>query len=733
MEPASPSFQLCHSIPGRLRVKVPDIRLAEKKAYALEHWLSRQAEIQTVTASSVTGSVILYFDPSTTSVPALYALLDEGIANLPQLLEVVPWPCPKPPAEMEPRSEFSLKLGLARILGLTGFLGFNLISSFLGGAPLAPAVITGAAIIGALPLMRRALIDLWHLKFIGLNPLLATAAVLAIASGEALTALEVIWILEIGEILEEYLADRSRRAIKEILQVASKNTYILVEGVEVETPVTRVQQGDIVAVHVLGKVPVDGVIVHGEALVDQAYFTGRAEPELKQPGDLVFAGTIVQQGKIQVRAEKVGEATYLAQIVCLVEKSLENRPQAQKQVELLAGRMARWGTLAIIGTLLLTWDLARVFAVMLVMSCPCATILAASTAVTAALANAADRLILIKGGLYLERFGETDVFCFDKTGTLTTGTPKVAAIITDHAAVTPEQVLTLAAAAEMRNPHPLAQALVEQARTSGVLHPAGDQVAEVFLGRGVKIRLDSGMVTVGNRHFMRDEGIDPQQFQSKAAELEDSGHSVIYVSQNGNLLGLIALTYEVQEDLPTLTTNLRRAGVKEFHLISGDNEQVVASLADSLRFDGQRGDLLPEEKADYVEGLLAQGHTVAVIGDGVNDALALSKASVGVAMGAGGSEAAIAAADIALADDDLGKLIFVRRLSQHTVRVIHQNYWLAVGTDLVGSVLALAGRLTPFLGGLLHISHAAAITANSGRLLTWQPRLEREGAHPQEG
>jgi cation-transporting P-type ATPase C len=152
-----------------------------------------------------------------------------------------------------------------------------------------------------------------------------------------------------------------------------------------------------------------------------------------------------------------------------------------------------------------------------------------------------------------------------------------------------------------------------------------------------------------------------------------------------------------------------------------------------LRFDGQRGDLLPEEKADYVEGLLAQGHTVAVIGDGVNDALALSKASVGVAMGAGGSEAAIAAADIALADDDLGKLIFVRRLSQHTVRVIHQNYWLAVGTDLVGSVLALAGRLTPFLGGLLHISHAAAITANSGRLLTWQPRLEREGAHPQEG
>jgi cation-transporting P-type ATPase C len=182
-----------------------------------------------------------------------------------------------------------------------------------------------------------------------------------------------------------------------------------------------------------------------------------------------------------------------------------------------------------------------------------------------------------------------------------------------------------------------------------------------------------------------------------------------------------AAPYEPRGDLQALVKKLHRDGVEHFHLISGDSAKVVESLATSLHFDGYRGNLMPEDKAGYVEELIVAGHTVAVIGDGVNDALALSKASVGVAMGAGGSEPAISVADIALADDDLRKLIFVRQLSQQTLRVIHQNYWLAVGTDLAGSVLALVGLLSPVWGGVLHVSHAVAITANSGRMLSWQP------------
>jgi cation-transporting P-type ATPase C len=700
---------------------VQDIRHEEKAAAALEHWLATQIGVREVTANPVTGSVILHYNSEVTPVQSLFDLLEEGIIKLPQLLETVPWPCPKPVTQREPRGELELKLGLAKVIGLTGFLGWNLISSFFLGSPLSPAVLTGAAIIGALPLWRRAVTDLMNFRVLGLNPLLGTAAVLAVASGEALTALEVIWILEIGEILEGYLVDRSRRAIKEILQVAAKDTFVLVDGVEVETPVDRVRRGDIVVVHAMEKIPVDGVVVHGEALVDEAHITGRAEPELKEAGELVFAGTIVQQGKIHLRAEKVGEATYLSQIICLVESSLENRPQAEKQVELMAARLARWGLLAVMGTLMLTWDPARVFAVMLVMSCPCATVLAASTAVTAALANAADRLILIKGGLYLEQFSKIDVICFDKTGTLTTGVPRVANIVTGDTSGTPQQVLTLAAATEVRNPHPLARALVKAAKAADALPPAGEAVPEIFLGRGVRTNLGRNVVTVGNEQFMADQEIDFQAFRATARELEDAGQTVVYVANDGKVLGLIAITYETRGDLQILVKKLRRDGVEQFHLISGDGAKMVEFLAASLKFDGHRGNLMPEEKAEYVEELIAAGHTVAVIGDGVNDALALSKASVGVAMGAGGSEPAIAAADIALADDDLRKLIFVKQLSQQTLRVIQQNYWLAVGTDLGGSVLALVGLLSPLMGGVLHVSHAVAITANSGRLLTWQP------------
>lgn len=721
MEAASQKFLLRHAIPSRLRVKVEDIHHEEKAAAALEHWLATQVGVQEATANPVTGSVILRYDCEVTPVQTVFDLLEEGINKLPQLIEAVPWPCPRPLLQRQARGELELKLGLAKVIGLTGFLGWNLISFFFLGSPVSPAVLTGAAVIGALPLWRRAVNDLLDLKFLGLNPLLGTAAVLAVATGEALTALEVIWILEIGELLEGYLVDRSRRAITEILQVAAKDAFVLVDGVEVETPVDRVRRGDIVVVHAMEKIPVDGVVVSGEALVDQAHITGRAEPELKEAGELVFAGTIVQQGKIHLRAEKVGEATYLFQIICLVESSLENRPQAEKQVELLAARLARWGLLAVMGTLMLTWDPARIFAVMLVMSCPCATVLAASTAVTAALANAADHLILIKGGLYLEQFGNIDVICFDKTGTLTTGVPRVAHIATGHAAVTPQQVLTLAAAAEVRNPHPLARALVKAASEADALPPTGEAVPEIFLGRGVRTSLGTNVVAVGNERFMADQGIDFQAFQPAARGLENSGQTVVYVAQDGTVLGLVAITYETRGDLQILVKKLRRDGVEHFHLISGDSAKVVESLAASLKFDGQRGNLMPEEKAGYVEELIAAGHTVAVIGDGVNDALALSKASVGVAMGAGGSEPAIAAADIALADDDLRKLIFVRQLSQQTLRVIQQNYWLAVGTDLAGSVLALVGILSPLMGGVLHISHAAAITANSGRLLTWQP------------
>ena len=717
----APAAVFCHAVPGRLRVKVAAIRHNAEKAGVLANWLTLQQKIHQAHANPITGSVIVYYDPQAAQPEDMYPLLEQAVLDLPRLLDETPPWSSLPLEEVRIEAGEVLTWGIVKVAAITGFLGLNLLMSLIWGASFSSPVIAGAAVVASLPLWRQALLDFHKYRFIGLNPLLTTASILAISLGEAMTALEVVWILEIGQLLEEYVADRSRRAVKEILQVAAKNTYVLVQGTEVETPLNQVREGDIVVVRVMEKIPVDGVIIQGEALVDQAHFTGRSEPDLRQVGDSVFAGTIIQDGSLQVRAEKVGEATYLAQIIRIVEQSLLYRPRAEKQAELLAIRLSRLSLIATVGTIVLTRDISRIFAVLLVMACPCATILAASTAVSASLANAADHLMLVKGGLYLERFGETDCFCFDKTGTVTMGVPEVRDVAWNDELTSFPEMIGLAASAELHNPHPLGKALVKKAQEENY-HLVNDALVENVLGRGVRATMGVNTVLVGNRSFMIEEDVATKAFLTAAHGLESTGQTVVYVAKNGNLLGIIGISTAIRAELDEVMAQLRQLGIKEFHLVSGDTPKAVKILGEAKGFDGFAGDLLPEEKAAYVAHLADRGLTVAFVGDGVNDAPALTKAEVGVAMGAGGSETAIATADIALVDDDLRRLIFVRQLSRQTLLIIQQNYWLALTTNILGSLLAILGRLTPVLGGLLHITHAGLIAANSTRLLSWQPR-----------
>ncbi len=718
MSGATPAITICHAIPGRLRVRVAAIHRREPEAASLAHFLSLQDRITTAAANPVTGSVVIFYR-GTVAPTELLAMVAEGVRQLPELVAATPpWAARLEEVRLEKNDK--LAWGIKKLAALTGFLGLNLLKSLVWGAPFSPAVLTAGAVVASLPLWSRTLVDMSNYRLLGLNPLLSTASILAIATGEAMTALEVIWILNIGEVLEEYVADRSRRAVRDILQIAAKDAYVLVDGVEVARPVQQLAVGDIVVARAMDKIPVDGVIIAGEALVDQAHFTGRSEPELRRVGDSVYAGTILQDGKIHIRAEKVGEATYLNQIIYLVERSLLFRPQAEKQAELLAVRLSHLGLAATITAFALTLDLTKVFAVLLVMACPCATILAASTAVSASLANAADHLILIKGGLYLERFGATDCLCFDKTGTVTMGLPEVQQVACREGLVEVHDVLTLAAVAEYRHPHPLAQAIVRKAKAEG-LALANDAVTETVLGRGVRTVWGLDTIVVGSQVFLAEEGISTAAFQEVAAAMAAAGLTVVYVAKNQQLLGLIGLATTVRPELPQVLAWLRRHGVRQCHLVSGDLPAFVERLAHEYGFDGYGAALLPEEKAAYVINLKEKGFTIAFVGDGVNDAPALTKADVGVAMGAGGSETAIATADVALVDDDLRRLIYLRQLSDQTLGVIQQNFWLALATDLVGAGLAVMGRLTPVVGGILHVGHAALISANSWRLLKWQP------------
>jgi cation transport ATPase len=387
----------------------------------------------------------------------------------------------------------SIRGSLSRIFLLTGFTLFYLIRTFIFKSPLSPRWIVAGTLLAGLQLFRRALWDVKQGKFLSANIFLSGATLLATFTGESAAALEVLWIQEVGQLLEDYIQDRSRRAIREVILVSPQNAFMLVNESQVEVPITKIRTGDILCVHNTERIPVDGSVVGGEALFDESHITGRAEPPLRRGGDNVFAGTIVQQGFLHIKA------------------------------------------------------------------------------------------------------------------------------------------------------------------------------------------------------------------------------------RNGKLQGLIGLRYEFKPRSVDVLQRLRQEGVSQIHLVSGDTHAVVIRTTDNLAMTSARGDMLPDEKARFVGQLVSEGKHVAMVGDGINDAPALALANIGIALGAGGAEAAIEAADIALVDNRLERLVFTRQLSHRTLRIIQQNHWFAVTTDLFGAIFAIIGLLPPILTGATHIVHTLTILTNSSRILSVQP------------
>jgi cation-transporting P-type ATPase C len=728
---------LCHTIPGRLRLKVPPLPGSEPTLPRAVEWLRQAVQVKDIEFRPLTGSLILTYDPKVLRA-------EELLESIRAAARLAGFTVSGIGEERRPRAKparaatriFGLPLPLiaplAAAVALSAFLGYTVVRRVFLGRPLSqgPFSATGlVAAAGTLPLLYRSCRDLRRGRRAGLFPFLAGAAILGIATGQALTSLEILWVLSIGVFLEEWMVDRAKRAVQEILRVTPEKALLLAEGREVEMPAEALAAGDIVVVRTGKRLPADGAVIQGEALVDEAHISGRAEPELRRPGDPVYAGTRVVEGTLQVRAEKVGEETYLSRTASLLEEALARRGEVEKRADILASRLTRLGIAATLATLALTRSLPRSLSVMLVLACPCATVLAASTAIAAAVANAARNHILIKGGIYLEQAARVQCLCLDKTGTVTAGVPEILAVVPRtpwHGAE--GRILAMAAAAEAGSGHPVAKALRGAAGARGI-EVAREVACEVVLGRGVRAKIGDDEVVVGNEDFMKAEGVKTTYFRRAAAERLESCHTVLYVARNGKLQGMIALANTPRPGTAAVLARLRREGLQRFYLVSGDAEPVVKSLAGAIGCDGYRAALLPAEKAGFVEELEAGGTKVLMVGDGVNDALALAKATVGVAMGAGGSEVAVEAADIALADDRLEGLLFLRRLSRKTLRTVEQNFWFATATNVIGIALGMSGVLAPVMAGAFHVAHTAGIMLNSSRLLRWEGgsrRAERD-------
>jgi len=614
-----------------------------------------------------------------------------------------------------------VKGAFRRFVAISAVMGVVFVRTTLLGLTVAETALSplGLVAIGfSLPLFKQAYDQLRSKRFT-LEAFLGASCVAAVAAGEALTAFEVLWINSGAELVKAWITERSRKSISQILEVSSHHTFVLVDGVEVEKEVTDLRPGDVVVLHTSEKVCVDGEIVDGEALMDESPITGRSDFIPKTTGDEVLAGTFVRQGVIYVKAREVGDRTYLARVLRMVEDSLENRAPIEGVADRLAANLIKVGFVVTTGTYLLTGSLWRAFTVMLVMACPCATVLAASTAVSAALSAAARRNILIKGGRYLEEVGRTDTVCFDKTGTLTTNEPVLARIVPMNGAGE-ERLLQRAVSVEMHNHHPLAQAIKRRADERGVEAEA-HTVCEYFLGMGMRAEVNEHEILVGNSKLMDRHGVAIGQAKRKATPLRRQGRTVLYVAESKNIIGLLAFDNLTRPESREVVKRLRRGGADDIILITGDEPNTAGELAKRLGIATVHASVMPEDKADIVDDLQNHGASVMMVGDGVNDALALTHADVGVAMGAGGSEVAIEAADIALVNDDLGGLVYVQSLSQATLKVVHQNFWIATGSNLVGVAFGAAGLLSPIMAGMLHIAHSLGVLANSARLLRYDP------------
>jgi len=708
-----------HSISGRTRFKYALLKREPELASGISSSLSSTDGVSEVRCNAKCGSIIVSFDPEkvkNSDVIKIISSVKLSEVEASESVSAVACAC----GEVK---ETNLKGRVAEFSAISAVMGGVFLRSKLTNAVISQTMFSPLGIIAglfSLPLLYKSVKDIKDTGKVTLSSFLGAGVASAVVAGEAMTALEILWVNSGSELLSSYVAEKSRKAVKGILEVTAKTAFIFKDGVEIELPIEKVMKGDLVVIHTGEKISVDGKITKGEAMVNEAPVSGRSELVYKKDGDKVYAGTYVQEGLIYVEAENVGDGTYLSRILHMVEDSLETKAPIELEADRLARKLVNIGFVMTGGTLLLTGSLYRAFSVLLVMACPCATILAASSAVSASLNNAASRGILIKGGRYLEEAGSQESFCFDKTGTLTTDYPIITEVIPAKG-FTEKDVVESAYVAELHNRHPVAAAVRAKAEEMELPHPS-HAVCDTILGMGVRAESEGSEYFIGSSKLMKKHSLSTRGLTTLAKEHVKQGETVIYVAKDGQVQGLMCIENRLKDNVYMVIKELRKEGVKELIMVTGDEERSALSLAEKLGFDECYASVLPQQKAEIVEKIQAE-HKVTMIGDGINDVLALVKSDLGIAMGAMGSDVAIEAADIALVDDDLEKILHLRRLSRKTKEVINQNFMLATGSNIVGAVMGAAGILSPVMAGMIHISHTLGVMANSSRLLTYSPEL----------
>lgn len=554
--------------------------------------------------------------------------------------------------------------------------------------------------------------------------LMCAAVVGAMALGDWFEAATVSFLFSVALLLEQASLRRTRRAIAALLDLAPPVARCRADDATIdERPVADVAVGMTIVVRPGEKLPLDGVILAGRSHVDEAPITGEAQPALRQPGDAVYAATINGEGALEIRTTRPAADTTLARIVHLVEEAQSQRSARQQWVERFAlyytpAMMVLALAMAILPPLFLGAGWSDWFyrgLVVLVIACPCALVISTPVSLVSALTTAARRGVLVKGGAALEAAAGLRAVAFDKTGTVTIGRPEITDIVPLNGH-TVRELLDRAVALEQHSRHPLAQAILRRARTDQVPFGPADEVHELA-GRGAAGTIGGREFWIGSRRLMQERGVAPSEIEQQAVHLEAAGKSVVALGNEKHVCGLFGVADAVRPEAQGALAALQQAGIAHTIVLTGDNEPTARRVCHEIGADDYRAELLPEDKLQAVEQLVQQYGQVAMVGDGVNDAPALARATLGVAMGAAGSDAAIETADVALMSDDLMRLPWLIRHARRTLRIIQQNIAFSLGMKLLFLALTLLGLSSLWAAIAADTGATLLVIGNSLRLL----------------
>ena len=573
----------------------------------------------------------------------------------------------------------------------------------------------GAVIISGLPLVYLALIRLIREKWVSSALLITIAMVASLLIGELFAAGEVAWIMALGALLEDWTVERAKKGLKNLIDLTPQTARrVSDDGSETIVPIEEVSLQDRLRILPGEVVPVDGEIVEGTSSIDQSIMTGESLPIDKSIGDDVYCGTMNMYGAIDILATSLGENSSLQKLIDLVKEADKNQAPTQR----IADKWATWLVpiaLAIaIAAWLITGDIVRGVTV-LVVFCPCALILATPTAIMGAIGQATKHGVLIKSGEALEKLGGLNTIAFDKTGTLTYGNLAVSDVISLDDDYTSEDVLLMTASAEKRSEHPLAKAIIENVENKSIkIEEAHD--FEMIPGKGIKASNSYGEIVCGNQKYMSELNIEESEnLQSTLDTLRYEGKASIIVGLNGRTVGVIGLSDMIREDAGDMIEALHKLDTETI-LLTGDHKETADYFASKVGIKDVRGELLPEDKLTAIEDIKKSGRQVCMIGDGVNDAPALKASDVSVAMGTMGSDVAIDAADVALLGDDIGKIPYLKRLSNSTLFTIRFNIALSMCINAVAIVCSVLGLLNPVTGAIVHNAGSCLVVLNAALL-----------------